>query len=150
MKHFLSCLVLSSLALNASAQTLWRNAPMQASPAEIRADDPSALLEIPNTRIANEIFSATFHFESERLQRILLKSQPPTPERTQSLLQTLQTSLHTRYGLPISNKARPGAALGTVDVKWSFRRMTVQLQMVDGQTVELIYDSNIPSPSVAL
>lgn len=164
MKHFFTCVVLASAALSASAQTLWRDAPMQASPTDIRAlmpdaretlpgqraRDPSALLEIPSTPIANEDFAATFHFESERLQRIRLHTQPATRERTQALLQALQASLRARYGLPISTKTRPGAALGSVDLKWSFRRMTVQLQMMDGKTVELIYDANIPSPSVAL
>lgn len=152
------------MSLGASAQTMWRDAPMQASPAEIRAlmpdaretspsqrsVDPSGLLEIPKTPIAGEDFSATFHFEAERLQRIRLRSQPATRERTQALLQALQTSLRARYGLPISTKTRPGAALGSVDLKWSFRRMTVQLQMMDGKTVEVIYEANIPTPPVAL
>lgn len=164
MKHLLTCLALASFALSASAQTLWHDAPMQASPAEIRAlipearetspnqrsTDPSVLLEISNTPIANEAFAATFHFETNRLQRIRLIAQPVTRERTQALLQALQTSLRARYGLPISTKARPGAALGTVDMKWSFRRMTVQLQMIDDKTVTLIYATNIPSPPVAL
>ncbi|QCB46298.1 hypothetical protein [Hydrogenophaga sp. PAMC20947] len=164
MKHFLTCLVLTCMALTASAQTLWRDAPMQASPAEIRAlmpdaretsptqrsVDPSALLEIPSTSIADETFAVTFHFESERLQRIRLQAQPATRERIQALLKTLQASLRARYGLPISTKTRPGAALGAVDLKWSFRRMTVQLQMVDGKTVELIYAANIPSRPVNL
>jgi hypothetical protein len=162
MKHFFTCLVLACTAMGASAQTLWRDAPMQASPAEIRAlmpdaretspvqrsVDPSALLEIPSASIADETFAATFHFESERLQRIHLQAQPPSRERTQALLKTLQDSLRARYGLPISTKARSGAALGAVDLKWSFRRMTVQLQMVDGKTVELVYAANIPSRPV--
>lgn len=159
MKHFFTCLVLAGMALNASAQTMWRDAPMQASPAEIRAlmpearetspgrraVDPGALLEIPSTPIADEAFTATFHFEAERLQRIHLRAQPATRERTQALLKTLQASLRARYGLPISTKTRRGAPMDTVDLLWSFRRMTVQLQMSDGITVELIYSANIPS-----
>ena len=92
MKHFLTFLVLAGMALGVSAQTLWRDAPMLASPAEIRAlmpdaretspsqraADRSALLEIPSTPIADEDFAATFHFESERLQRIHLRAQPGT------------------------------------------------------------------------
>jgi hypothetical protein len=35
--------------------------------------------------------------------------------------------------------------LGTVDLLWAYRRMTVQLLMADGKTVELIYSANIPS-----
>jgi hypothetical protein len=159
MKRFLICLVLAGLAWSACAQTMWRDAPMQASPAEIRAlmpdaretspgqraVDPGALLEIPGTPIADEDFTATFHFESERLQRIHLRAQPASRERAQALLQTLQSSLRARYGLPISTKTRQGAALGSVDLMWSFRRMTVQLQMLDGKTVELIYKANLPS-----
>jgi hypothetical protein len=159
MKHLLASLVLAGLAFSAAAQNLWRDAPMLASPAEIRAlmpqardttaarraADPSALLEIPSTPIADESFSATYHFESERLQRIHLRAQPPTPERTQALLKSLQASLRASYGLPASHPSRPVARPGSVDLLWSFRRMTVQLLMADGQTVELIYSANIPS-----
>lgn len=166
MKHFLTCLALACLALNVSAQTLWRGAPMNASPAEIRALMPDAqetsptqraldrgaLLEIPSTSIADEDFSATFHFEGERLQRIHLQSKVPTRERTQKLLQALQVPLRARYGLPISTKARQDADAipGSVDLKWAFRRMTVQLQMVDGTTVDLVYSTNIPSRPAGL
>lgn len=159
MKQLLASLVLASMAWGASAQTLWRDAPMLASPADIRAlmpqarettpaqraVDPSALLNIPATPIADETFSATYHFESERLQRIHLRAQPATRERTQTLLKTLQASLRASYGLPVSAASRPVPALGTVDLLWAFRRMTVQLLMVDGKTVELIYSANIPS-----
>ena len=158
MKNFLTCLVLSGIALGASAQTLWRDAPMNASPAEIRALMPevqetsptrraldrSALLEIPSTEIAGEDFVATYHFESNRLQRIHLQAKPATPQRVQALLQALQPPLRTRYGLPISTKSRQDAVPGAVDLKWAFRRMTVQLQMVDGRTVDLIYSTNLP------
>ncbi len=166
MKNFLTCLVLTGIALGASAQTLWRNAPMNASPAEIRALMPevqdtsptqraldrSALLQIPSTPIADEDFAVTYHFEAERLQRIQLQAKPPTRERTQALLQAMQVSLRARYGLPISTKARQDADAvpGSVDLKWAFRRMTVQLQMLDGATVHLIYSTNIPSRPAAL
>lgn len=164
MKKLLTCVVLAGMAFGAPAQTMWRDAPMQASPAEIRAlmpdaretspgqraVDSGALLEIPSTAIAGETFAATFHFEAERLQRIHLRSRPATPERIQALLQTLQASLRTRYGLPVSPKARQIAGIGAVDLQWAFRRMTVQLQMRDGQTVELIYSANIPSPPAGL
>jgi hypothetical protein len=164
MKHFLTCLAFAGMALNASAQTLWRDAPMQASPAEIRAllpetretsperraADPGALLEIPNTPIAGESFEATFYFETERLQRIRLRALPDGSERIQALLKTLQTSLRARYGLPVSPKSRQIAGIGSVDLQWAFRRMTVQLQMTDGKTVDLIYSANIPSPPVNL
>jgi hypothetical protein len=143
---------------------MWRDAPMLATPTEIRAlmpearetspaqrsADPSALLEIPSTLVADETFSAIYHFESGRLQRIHLRSQPATDERRQALLKTLQASLRTRYGLPVSNPSRPVTVLGTVDLLWSFRRMTVQLAMVDGKTVELIYSANIPSRPAGL
>jgi len=166
MKHFLTCLALAFVALNASAQTLWRNAPMNASPAEIRALVPevqdtsptqraldrSALLQIPSTSIADEDFAVTYHFEAERLQRIHLQAKVPTRERTQALLKAMQVSLRASYGLPISTKARQDAdpIPGTVDLKWAFRRMTVQLQMLDGTTVDLIYSTNLPSRPAAL
>ncbi len=164
MKKSLVALVLFSMACGLAAQTLWRDAPMLASPADIRAlmpqarettaaqraADPSALLEIPSTPIADETFSATYHFESQRLQRVHLRAQPATPERTQALLKTLQASLRTSYGLPVSAPSRPVAALGTVDLLWSFRRLNVQLLMADGKTVELIYSANIPPQRLSL
>lgn len=116
----------------------------ETTPAQ-RAVDPSALLNIPATPIADETFSATYHFDSERLQRIHLRAQPATRERTQALLKTLQASLRASYGLPVSAASRPVPALGTMDLLWAFRRMTLQLLVVDGKTVELIYSANIPS-----
>lgn len=164
MKQILASLLLVCMTLGASAQTLWRDAPMLASPAEIRAlmpqardtsparraADPSALLEIPSTTIADESFVVTYHFESDRLQRITLRAQPASPERTQALLRSLQASLRATYGLPVSTPSRPVAALGTVDTLWSFRRMTVQLLSLDGKTVDLIYAANIPSRPAGL
>ena len=164
MKKTFLALALFCAACSLSAQTLWRDAPMLASPADIRAlmpqaretsaaqraADPSALLEIPSTPIADETFSATYHFESQRLQRIHLRAQPATRERTQALLKTLQTSLRTSYGLPVSTPSRPVTTLGTVDLLWSFRRLNVQLLMADGKTVELIYSANIPPQRLGL
>lgn len=164
MKNFLTGLVLCGMVLGASAQTLWRGAPMNASPADIRtlmpeardttptqrALDRSALLQIPSTPIAGENFVVTYHFDAERLQRIHLQSRVPTPARTQALLRALQASLRASYGLPISTKARQDAIPDAVDLKWAYRRMTVQLQRVDGTTVDLIYTTNIPSRPAAL
>lgn len=164
MKQILASLLLASMSFNLAAQNLWRDAPMLASPAEIRAlmpqardtsparraAEPSALLEIPSTPIADESFSATYHFEADRLQRIHLRAQPPTPERAQALLKNLQASLRASYGLPVSLPSRPVVTLGTVDLLWSFRRMNVQLLMADGKTVELIYSANIPGRPAGL
>jgi hypothetical protein len=164
MKQILASLLLVCLTWGASAQTLWRDAPMLASPDDIRAlmpeardtpparraADPSALLEIQSTTIADESFVVTYHFESDRLQRIHLRAQPATPERVQTLLRSLQASLRRTYGLPVSTPSRPVAALGTVDTLWSFRRMTVQLLSLDGKSVELVYSANIPSRSPGL
>jgi hypothetical protein len=164
MKKILTSFLLFSMALSVSAQSLWRDAPMLASPAEIRAlmpeardtsaarrsVDPSALLEIPSTVIAGESFTATYHFETSQLQRIHLQAQPATSERTQALLKALQASLRTSYGLPVSSRTRPSVELGSVDLMWSFRRMTVQLLMVDGKTVQLIYGANIPGRPLGL
>jgi hypothetical protein len=164
MKKLLAALLLVSVVVSVWAQTMWRDAPMLATPADIRAlmpdarettpaqraADPSALLEIARTTIADETFTATYHFESDRLQRIHLRAQPATPERMQALLKTLQASLRSSYGLPISNPSRPVTVLGTVDLMWSFRRLTAQLLMVDGQTVELIYRANMPNRPAGL
>jgi|GEM_PF-967055 hypothetical protein len=166
MKYLITCLALAFVALNASAQTLWRGAPMNASPADIRllmpevqdtspaqrAQDSSALLQIPSTLIANEDFAVTYHFEADRLKRIDLQAKVPTPARTKALLQALQVTLRTSYGLPIGSKSRQdtNALPGSVDLRWAFRRMTVQLQMVDGTTVSLIYTNNIPRRPAAL
>lgn len=160
MKRMFTCLVVATMAMGAAAQNLWRDVPMRANPAEIqalmpearetsaeqRAADPGALLEIPSTDIAGEDFAATFHFEAGRLQRIRLLAQPPTRDRMQALLKTLEASLRQRYGLPISHKTRRIAPLGSFDRLWSFRRMTVQLQGTeDNANVELTYSVNIPN-----
>jgi hypothetical protein len=164
MKHILTGFWLFSMALNVWAQPLWRDAPMLASPAEIRAlmpeardtsaaqraADPGALLEIPSTLIAGEAFKVTYHFESNQLQRIQLRAQPATTERSQALVKALQASLRASYGLPVSPRSRPSVVLGAVDLKWSFRRMTVQLLMVDGKTVDLIYAANLPGRPLGL
>ena len=164
MRTFFAFVVLVGMSWGVSAQNLWRDVPMNASPADVRAllpeardtsssqraADGSALLEIPSAPIADETFVATFHFESERLQRIHLRARPASPDRTQALLKTLQTSLRARYGLPQSTKSRGIAPPGTVDLVWSFRRLTVQLRMLGGNEVELIYGANIPSRPAGL
>lgn len=164
MTQFFIGLALAIGALTASAQTLWRGAPMNASPAEVQAliaeaqatpaerrtKDGTALLEIPSYPIADERFAVTFHFEAERLQRIHLVSRPGSRERARVLAQALSSSLRSRYGLPISTKARQDALPGAIDLKWAFRRMTVQLQVPDGQTVDLLYSTAIPSRPAGL
>ena len=156
MKILLTGLIASSLALGAASQTMWRDAPMQASQAEIRAlmpqasetsaqrraSDPSALLEIASTPIAGENFSVTYHFESDRLQSSRLIAKPEGGQRMQALLNVLQASLRKNYGLPVSTKVRPAAALGAVDLMWAHRAMTVQLLMLDGVEVALVYRAN--------
>lgn len=164
MKQLLIGVALACAALTTSAQTLWRGAPMNASPAEVqaliaeaqatsserRSQDRTALLEIPSYPIAGEDFAVTFHFEAERLQRIHLVSRPGSRERARELAQTLSASLRTRYGLPISTKARQDALPGAIDLRWAFRRMTVQLQVPDGETVDLLYSTAIPSRPAGL
>ena len=159
MKQLLICLALCGAIFSTSAQTLWRGAPMNASPAEIqtliaeaqattperRSREAGALLEIPSYPIAGESFAVTFLFEAERLQRIHLVARPGSRERTRALAQELSTSLRARYGLPISTKARQDALPGAIDLRWAFRRMTVQLQVPDGETVDLLYSTAIPS-----
>ena len=164
MKQLVISIALCSLAFGAVAQTMWRDAPMLASPAQIsalmpqaqptsqqqRAADPSALLEIPSTSIAGEAFSVTYHFEADQLQRIYLAATPPTRERTQALLKTLQASLRKNYGLPVSTKIRPAAALGAVDMLWDYRRMTVQLLTLQGNGVALVYSVSQPRQAEGL
>lgn len=164
MKQLLICLALAGAAFSASAQTLWRGVPMNATPAEVRAliaearetpaerrnQDRGALLEIASYPIAGENFAVTFHFEAERLQRIHLVSRPASRERTKALAQDLTASLRARYGLPISTKARQDALPGAIDLKWAFRRMTVQLQVPDGMTVDLLYSADVPSRPAGL
>ena len=164
MKQLVISFALCGLALGAAAQTMWRDAPLLASQAQInalmpqarptspqqRAATPSALLEIPSTSIAGEDFSATYHFESDQLQRIELAATPPSRKRRQALLQTLQASLQKNYGLPISTKIRPAAALGAVDLMWDYRRMTVQLLTLQGNEVALIYSVSQPRQAQGL
>ena len=149
MLKFLLATTLFFLTATASAQTLWRDVPAGASPAEVQALVPEArpatrgpvLLEIPSHELLDATFSVAFEFDQNRLKGITLRSQAATASEARALAQRLTTSLRSRYGLEISTKSRQDDVIPGIDRKWSYRKASVHLQVVEGQVVRLRYQA---------
>ncbi len=154
MKPTLLCLALACVSSLASAQALWRDVPAGSTPAEVSqriaearpadpatlAQTPQALLEVPRVEIAGGEFAVRFLFENERLQSVVLRADTDSPATARALAQRIYTSLRSRYGLELSSTSR-GAGPPSLDMdrRWQFRRTTVRLQVVDGNSVLLTY-----------
>ncbi|WP_439518352.1 hypothetical protein [Hydrogenophaga sp.] len=147
-KFFVSAALLF-LATTATAQSLWRDVPAGASPAEVVALVPEARpvsrgpvrLEIPEHELLDARFLVTFEFEQDRLKVITLRSQAATASEARALAQRLTASLRSRYGLEISTKSRQDDVIPGVDRKWSYRKASVHLQVVEGSVVRLRYQA---------
>jgi hypothetical protein len=147
MFKFLLPTTLFFLAATASAQSLWRDVPAGASPAEVVALIPEArpvsrgpvLLEIPDHELLDASFSVAFEFEQNRLKGITLRSQAANASDARALAQRLTASLRSRYGLEISTKSRQDNVIPGIDRKWSYRKASVHLQVVDDSVVQLRY-----------
>lgn len=162
MKNAIFGFVLATLAFTASAQTLWGGAPIGASPAEVktlmpeaqetsaerRASDNGLLLEIPRYELAGESFAVSFLFASDRLQSVVLETQPLSVEKARALTRELGDSLRKRYGLDVSTRSRRFTVReGIVDREWLYRRISVRLQHLNDHAVRLTYSSEAPSPT---
>ena len=154
MKKILVCTALLLLCAGASAQALWRGVPAGAAPAEVSALIPEALpapadqpatpdgrvlLHIPAYEVVDADFAVAFGFEQEKLQSVVLRAQADSPEQARAIAQQLTASLRSRYGLEISTKSRQDPLTVGIDRKWSYRRTSVHLQIVEGTTVSLRY-----------
>ena len=154
MKKILVCTALLLLCAGASAQALWRGVPAGATPAEVSALIPEALpapadqpatadgrvlLQIPAYEVVDADFAVAFGFEQDRLQSVVLRAQAASPEQAQAIAQRLTASLKARYGLEISIKSRQDRSTTGIDRKWSYRRTSVHLQIVEDTTVSLRY-----------
>jgi hypothetical protein len=154
MKPALLCLALVFVSSMASAQALWRDVPAGSTPSEVsqripeaqpadpatRAQTPQALLEIPGIEIAGGDFAVRFLFEDERLQSVVLRADTGSPEAARALARRIYTSLRARYGLELSSTSRgAGPPSLAMDRRWLFRRTTVRLQEVDGNSVVVTY-----------
>ena len=159
MKKILLCSALLLLSAGASAQALWRGVSAGATPAEVRAlipealpvspdkpatEDGRVLLQIPAHELVGTDFEVAFGFEQDRLQAIVLQKQAASPDEARDIAQRLTTSLRTRYGLEISTKSRQDRLTVGIDRKWSYRRTSMHLQVVDGTVVRLRYRADIP------
>jgi hypothetical protein len=154
MKKILVCAALMLLSAGASAQALWRGVPTGATPAEVStlipealpapADRPATadgrvLLQIPAYELVGTDFVVAFGFEQDKLQSVVLRSQAGSPEQARAIAQRLTASLRSRYGLEISTKSRQDPLTVGIDRKWSYRRTSVHLQIVEDTIVSLRY-----------
>jgi len=81
-----------------------------------------------------------FLFEDERLQSVVMRADTGSPEASRALAQRIYTSLRARYGLELSSTSRgAGPPSLAMDRRWLFRRTTVRLQEVDGNSVVVTY-----------
>lgn len=162
MNPFLVCSALLLWCVGASAQALWRGAPAGATPAEVVAlipeaaapgtarpatEDGRVLLEIPAYELVGADFQVAFGFEQDRLQSVVLRAQAGSPEQARALAQRLTASLRSRYGLEISTKSRQDPLTAGIDRKWSYRRTSVHLQVVEDTVVRLRYRAEPSRPS---
>lgn len=158
MKKTLLCLVLVVLATSASAQTLWRDAAVGATPeqvrtlmpevretsAELRAAEPGRLLEIAQYELSGARFNVAFDFEGDQLKSISLLADTGSADEARALAQRLTTSLRSRYGLEMSTRSRGSTSSVTIDRQWNFRRTVVHLQVMDARFVRLDYSGQPP------
>ncbi|MGE0099539.1 MAG: hypothetical protein AB7S86_14445 [Hydrogenophaga sp.] len=151
MLKFLLSTALLLLASAATAQSLWRDVPAGASPAEVAALIPEArpvsrgpvLLEISQHELLDAAFSVAFEFEQNKLKAITLRSQTASADAARVLAQRITSSLRSRYGLEISTKSRQDDVIPGIDRKWSYRKASVHLQVVEGSVVRLRYQAEI-------
>ena len=152
MLKFLLPTTLFFLAATASAQSLWRDVPAGSTPADVVALIPEArpvsrgpvLLEIPRHELLDAAFSVAFEFEQDKLKGITLRSPAATASEARALAQRLTASLRSRYGLEISTKSRQDDVIPGIDRKWSSRKSSIHLQVVEGNVVRLHYQAEAP------
>lgn len=157
MKKFLLCLTWLLSTAGASAQALWQDVPVGATPAEVQALMPQAQpapsnkdgvqLEIPAHELLGARFKVSFVFQADRLQRISLLANTGSAREARALGQRLTTSLRSSYGLEMSTKSRGSTSSATIDRQWTFRRTSVHLQVIDETFVRLEYSGLAPARS---
>jgi hypothetical protein len=162
MKHAILGIVLAALVHTVSAQALWGNVPMGASPEEVktrmpeardtsaeqRAQNKGVLLEIPRHELAGQDFMVSFLFESGGLQSVTLQTAPLPEAAAKSLTRELGDSLRKRYGLDVSTRSRRFTVReGIIDREWLYRRISVRLQHLEDHRVRLTYSSEAPTPT---
>lgn len=161
MKKLIVCSALLLVCAGASAQSLWRGVPAGATPEEVAAQIPEAaqapprpatedgrvLLEIPAHELVGANFQVAFGFEQDKLQSVVLRAQAGSPEEARAIAQRLTASLRSRYGLEISTKSRQDPLTVGIDRKWSYRRTSVHLQVIEDTVVRLRYRAELPRSS---
>ena len=162
MKKALLALVLAVTVSTASAQALWGGAAIGSSPEEVkrrlpeavdtpadrRAQNSGLLLEIPRHELAGQDFVVSFLFESDRLQSVVLETEPRPEADARALTRELGDALRKRYGLDVSTRSRRFTVReGIVDREWLYRRISVRLQHLEDHRVRLTYSSEAPTPT---
>ncbi len=162
MNQTLVCAALLLLSFGASAQSLWRDVPAGATVAQVTALIPEALpapagspasadervlLHIPRVELVDAAFAVSFGFEQDKLRSIVLRAQPGSAEQARAVAQRLTTSLRSRYGLEISTRSRQEPLVPGIDRKWSYRRASVHLQVLDETMVQLRYAAEVGRPA---
>ena len=165
MKKTLVCTALLLLSVGASAQALWRDVPAGATAAQVSALIPEAvpasantpasadgrvLLQIPRYDLVDAEFTVAFGFEQDKLKSIVLQTQPGSAEQARAIAQRLTASLRSRYGLEISTRSRQEPLVQGIDRKWSYRRSSIHLQVLDNTRVQLRYAAEASQPSTPL
>ncbi|MDO8887282.1 MAG: hypothetical protein Q7V16_01730 [Hydrogenophaga sp.] len=158
MTKLMLCLVSLLFTAGASAQALWQDVPVGATPAEVQAlmpdarplpldpasKDEAARLEIPAFELAGATFKVSFVFKGDQLQRISLLANAGSADEARALGQRLTISLRSRYGLEMSTRSRGSTSSVTIDRQWNFRRTVIHLQVVDDTFVRLDYSGQAP------
>ena len=163
MNKTLVCAALLLLSFGASAQSLWRDVPAGATVAQVTALIPEALpapagipassadervlLHIPRVDLVDAAFAVSFGFEQDKLRSIVLRAQPGSAEQARAVAQRLTTSLRSRYGLEISTRSRQEPLVPGIDRKWSYRRASVHLQVLEETVVQLRYAAEVGRPA---
>jgi hypothetical protein len=162
MKQIIFGIALAFVAHTVSAQALWDNVPIGASPAEVqsllpqaqetsaqrRAQEAGALLELAGHEIGGQAFNATFLFDAERLQRVVLLARLKSDDEARAITRELGDSLRKRYGLDVSTRSRRFTEReGIVDREWLYRRISIRLQQFADHSVRLTYSAEAPTPT---
>lgn len=165
MNKLLVCTALLVLSVGASAQALWRGVPAGATVADVSALVPEALpapadtpvtadgrvlLQIPRVELVGADFAVDFAFEQDKLRRVVLQAHTDSAAQARAIAQRLTASLRSSYGLEISTKSRQEPLLPGIDRKWSYRKASVHLQVVEGTVVRLRYGAEATRPSSPL
>ena len=109
--------------------------------------DGQVLLQIPAYEVVGTDFEVAFGFQEDVLETVVLRAQAETQDQARAIAQRLTASLRSRYGLEISTKSRREPVLRGVDRKWSYRKASIHLLIVESTVVQLSYRAEATRPA---